>query len=113
METEFLKELNENLKQGIPTSKSKKADLVPKIAVAIHLLEWSFSCLTTKEDTYIKESITIETLQKAICYVEYLEEQKELFNTVFINFLLCLSLTEYVFSNNSIVFRPIHNKTFF
>ena len=88
METEFLKELNENLKQGIPTSKSKKADLVPKIAVAIHLLEWSFSCLILNIITNITESITIETLQKAICYVQYLEEQKELFNTVYINFFI-------------------------
>lgn len=37
METNFLEELNEDLENGRPTSKSKKPDLVPEIATALHI----------------------------------------------------------------------------
>lgn len=87
METQFLIELNDDLKNGRPTAKSKKSEFIPKVAAGLHVLEHAFKQL--KENNYIElipESISLETLERAILYLDSLEEQKDLFMTVRIPF---------------------------
>ena len=68
---------------GRPTVKSKKAEFIPKIAVAIHVMEFSFGRLfQNREIDFIPQDIKIQTLKKSILFLEKLEEQKDLFFTI-------------------------------
>lgn len=83
METQFLTDLNNALLNGIPTSKSKKPELVPKIAVSLHLLECTYNAIMeNNEDFIIPEAISLDTLKRAISYIDSIDEQKELFYNV-------------------------------
>ena len=89
METQFLSELNDDLKNGRPTNHSKKMELVPKLAASLHVIEYIFANLKDgKETEYIPEEIEKETLNKAMELVEALDEQKVVFNNVSNNKLL-------------------------
>ncbi|XP_057297169.1 uncharacterized protein LOC130626079 isoform X2 [Hydractinia symbiolongicarpus] len=82
METQFLTDLNNDLLHGRPTSKSKKPELIPKVAVALHTVEYFYNALFNEvEFTCLPEAISLQTLERAIMYVESIDEQKELFYT--------------------------------
>lgn len=82
MESNFIKDLNDAMKQGLPTTKSKKAELVPKIAVSIHLLEHYFIKASGHNLHEIHEEISLDTFNKASYFVDTLEQLKELFSIV-------------------------------
>ena len=66
---------------GQPTVTSKKCELIPKIAVGLHVLESAFKiCKGTSIS--ISEEINQDIIQKAVLFVESLEEQKETFKSV-------------------------------
>ncbi|XP_057290903.1 uncharacterized protein LOC130613599 [Hydractinia symbiolongicarpus] len=89
MEKNFLIELNDNLKNGRPTQKNKTTDVIPKLAVAIHLLEHIFLQINSgRNNTTFPESITLQTMQKANYYSQMLTEQKEFFNG-FVSDMVC------------------------
>ena len=65
---------------GLPTE-NKKIELVPKMAVALHVLENVFSiCQGTA--THIPEDVSPEIFTRTILYVDSLDEQKETFKSV-------------------------------
>jgi len=80
-ETEIINNFNDALLQGTPTVKSKKTDLVPRIAVAIHCLESVFACFHQNSKLNLREDIGLNTVKKAIYFVDFLENQKEIFSS--------------------------------
>ncbi|XP_057299501.1 uncharacterized protein LOC130630121 [Hydractinia symbiolongicarpus] len=67
METQFLTDLNNDLLHGRPTSKSKKPELIPKVAVALHTVEYFYNALFNEvEFTCLPEAISLQTLERAI-----------------------------------------------
>ena len=81
METNFIKDLNESMKQGLPPPKSKKGELVPKVAVSLHILERLFQIVTGRR-TVMDQEISIDTFNKALYFIDIVEQQKEVFSTV-------------------------------
>lgn len=70
-------EINEAIIAGeFSPPKSKKLDLLPRIATALHVLEKSLECVLAGHDIIIPSVISKETLEKAKLFVEHLESQK-------------------------------------
>lgn len=67
LQGEFIKELNESLTEGIAGPKSKKVDLLQRLAVNLHV----------SNNIVSKKDVGIETVKKALCYLEYSLAQKE------------------------------------
>ncbi|XP_057299381.1 uncharacterized protein LOC130630001 [Hydractinia symbiolongicarpus] len=82
MESDFISDFNNALREGRPTPKSKKSDLVPRIAASIHTLHQVFYSIVNKRPFALTEEITKEILIKTIHFVEIAEEQKEFFSMV-------------------------------
>ena len=83
MTHEHIVEINQALTDGEVTPHTKKCDIIPRIAVAMHILEAvTKALLQDREIESVQRCITSNTLQKAIEYVNHLEEQKETFLTV-------------------------------
>ena len=66
METSYIRELNDSLRNGRPPPKSKKSDFVPRICVALHVLECIFKSLDEVSDFIMAEEISVERLESAI-----------------------------------------------
>ncbi|XP_066925005.1 uncharacterized protein [Clytia hemisphaerica] len=81
-ETAYIKEYNRCLLNGIPTSKSKRAEFIPKIAALLHISEKMFQIAAGNVEGPIAEAITLDSLQKAITLVDLLEEQKRFFTNI-------------------------------
>ena len=80
---EHIMQINEALKNGECTPQSKKSDLIPRVAVGIHVLEHvTVTLLNGDQVQPIPQGIQEPTVKKAIDYVNYLESQKEVFLAV-------------------------------
>lgn len=64
MEYEYLNDLNENIQCGKPTVTSKKCDIIPKVEVAIHVMENLFKKQKGVIQT-LPEAISSETIKKS------------------------------------------------
>lgn len=64
MEYEYLNDLNENIQCGKPTVTSKKCDIIPKVAVSIHVMENLFKKQKGVIQT-LPEAISSETIKKS------------------------------------------------
>ena len=83
METSFLVNLNDDLLKGRPTTPSKLPDLLPKIAGSLHILEHCYAVAIKKSNfNVIPEEINVDTLRRALIYLEVLEDQKQMFHNV-------------------------------
>eukprot|EP00112_Aurelia_sp_Birch-Aquarium-sp1_P018165 Seg4296.3 transcript_id=Seg4296.3/GoldUCD/mRNA.D3Y31 product="hypothetical protein" protein_id=Seg4296.3/GoldUCD/D3Y31 len=88
MTRDHIMEINQALKDGEVTPHTKKCDIIPRMAVAMHILQTvTKALLENQEIDSIQPGITSNTLQKAIEYVNHLEEQKETFLTVSDSFI--------------------------
>ena len=74
--------MNTALLEGNATPKSKIVDLVPRIAVAFHVIERIYYKTVNSVPIIIEEEISQQCILQAIHFVECLEEQKHLFGTV-------------------------------
>ena len=80
---EHIQQINEALTNGEFTPQTKKCDIIPRLAVAIHVLEQiTVPLLTGNEVQPIAQGIGKTTLKMAIDYVSYLESQKDIFLSV-------------------------------
>lgn len=75
----FVAEVNDAIKEGKVPPKSKKPELIPRIACALHVLDHTMAELlagvpSTPPDTMILRT----TLQNAASFVDHLETQKEI-----------------------------------
>ena len=78
MRRTFIETRNECFSSGIPAPTSKLNELLPKIAVAIHVFEHTVLNFE-EEDFHMPTEIKLDTFQRAKIYVQFLEEQKEVF----------------------------------
>ena len=86
---EHIQLINEALTNGECTPQTKKCDIIPRLAVSLHVFEKIALALLAGNDVPpIPQSITKETLQKAVDYVNYLESQKDIFLAVSVQSLL-------------------------
>jgi len=88
MKSNFIKDVNECLKEGKPTPKTKKSEFIPKVAVALHVLEHSFQNIVRGEDRALTEEITNDEILRATYLINIIEEQKELLGTFIQDLLL-------------------------
>ena len=77
---EFIGEVNGAIQDGsYPPPKSKKLDLIPRVAAALHAFTIGMNnVLAGHADVEIPTVIPLQTLQRAISYVNYLETQKHM-----------------------------------
>lgn len=78
MNAAFTTEVNAAILDGLMPPKSKKSDLVPRIAMALHVFSHVARSLLNGED--LNECSTVisrDTFQRAVMFVEYLEQQKD------------------------------------
>ena len=78
MNTNFTAEVNAAILDGIMPPKSKKSDLVPRVAMALHVFtEVVQSALNGHELHECSLAIPMDTFQRALAFVEHLESQKD------------------------------------
>ena len=78
LEGEFIQQLNESLTEGIVGPKSKKVDLLQRLAVSLHVFNHIASkLLRGRKPGAPPKDVGIETVKKALCYLEYSLAQKE------------------------------------
>ena len=78
LEAEFIEELNNALKEGVAGPKSKKVDLLKRVAVSIHVFNHIATRLLRgcKPGAPAKE-VTLSTVEKALKFVDYCVGQKD------------------------------------
>lgn len=80
LNTQFIEEINDALQEGQPLPKSKKVDIVQRVAVSVHILNHTCSQLLTGQvPTAPSDEVDVNTFQEALKYVEWAEEQKTIF----------------------------------
>ena len=83
VEENFIEELNESLLKGFPTPKSKKLDLIQRVAVSVHVFNHTAeSLLKGRKPRRPSTQISIETLKKAQAFVEFAESQKDIVTNI-------------------------------
>ena len=71
-------DINDAINDGeTPQPKSKKLDLLPRLAAALHVLVYTMECaLAGHEEAEIPITISKDTLEMAKFYLEHVEGQK-------------------------------------
>ena len=82
METDFIKEANSKMKKAIPVHSSKMSDQIPKIAVALHVLEQMFDIIIDEEKTTLSEEVSLQSLIHARNLINHSEDQKSVLKEV-------------------------------
>ena len=102
METDFITELNEAMQEGIPTPQTKKCELIPKIAVSLHIISHLFGYFNENNRAEISEEIPLDVFNQASYFVEIVEQQKDIYSTVRINmFYYICSILSFLSCINS------------
>ena len=78
LEAEFIEGLNTAVKEGVPGPKSKKVDLLKRLAVSIHVFNHIASRLIrgVKPGAPAKD-VTLDTVKKALTFLDYCLAQKD------------------------------------
>lgn len=80
MTHEHIMQVNEALSEGEVTPHTKKCDIIPRLALGIHVFQFIAARLLDRTEVVnIPRAIPTESLAKAIDYVNYLEGQKDTF----------------------------------
>ena len=75
-----INEINQAIEEGRTPPKSKKADLVQRVAVAIHMfVHVTHNLLSCIKPDMPPLAVSLNTLESAIAYVEWAESQKGIF----------------------------------
>lgn len=83
IQEDFIQELNDSLLKGVPTPKSKKVDLIQRVAVSVHVFNHiTTSLIKGQKPRPPSSQVTIETLKKAQAFVDFAESQKQLVTDV-------------------------------
>ena len=79
LEDDFIREVNDAIQNGNVPPKSKKIDLLQRVAISLHVFNFvTDELLQGWKQPTVPMQISLETLQQAIHYVEYTETQKEI-----------------------------------
>ncbi|KAJ8046754.1 hypothetical protein HOLleu_01090 [Holothuria leucospilota] len=81
MEEDFILEINEAIRSGKTPPKSKKIDLIMRVALALHILTFALETILDGVDTGdIPLEIPLIHLEAAVYYISYCETQKAIFS---------------------------------
>ncbi len=73
----FTADINDAINDGETTPpKSKKLDLLPRMATTLHVLHHTMECALADHELTIPTTISKDTLKKAKLYVDHVENQK-------------------------------------
>ena len=79
LKDDFIKEVNKAIQNGNVPPKSKKIDLLQRVATSLHVFNFiTDEFLQGQKPPTVPTQISLETLQQAKRYVEYAETQKEI-----------------------------------
>ena len=88
LQYEHIQQINEALQNGDCTPQTKKCDIIPRLAVGIHVFQHVTKALLAGNEVQpVPQSIEKKTVERAIDYCSYLESQKEIFLVVCIDLL--------------------------
>ncbi len=99
---EFIRELNQAILTGDDIPRSKSVDLIQRVSVALHIFNHVVSqVLMRVQPTQPPLEISLQTLRRAVKYVEWANSQKEIIVEVslFCSFGVC-SVAEPVWCNH-------------
>ena len=86
MNDEFIKQMNEAILNGEFPPKTKKSDLVLKVALSVHIFDHIAKALLDGKDPETpSETTELSTFKRAINYVEHIKSEKELIVEVKVN----------------------------
>ena len=78
-EEDHIKSVNESIQEGVPPPKSKRVDLLKRIAVSLHVLTYTLSDLICgRKPRAISKDIDLVMVEKALLLLDYAESQKQL-----------------------------------
>ena len=90
LKDDFIKEINEAIQQGLVPPKSKKIDVLQRVAASLHVFSHVTEALIQGEKPSAPpREISSDTLKKAKLFVEYTDTQKEIVLEVRIFLFIC------------------------
>ena len=79
LQDDFIQEVNDSIKAGNVPPKSKKIDLLLRVAVCLHVFDYTTSELIEgRQPRTPPQSISLQTLNRAQQFVDYAETQKHI-----------------------------------
>ena len=76
---DFIQEVNDAIKEGNVPPKSKKVDLLQRVSSALHVFNYiAEELIAGRKPGSPPPEISLETLNRANCFVEYAETQKDI-----------------------------------
>ena len=79
LKDDFITQVNDVIRQGNVPPKSKKIDLLQRVATSLHVFDFvANELLHGRKPPSPHKGISLEMLEKALKYVEYVETQKEI-----------------------------------
>ncbi len=99
IETEFITELNEAITEGIPSPKSKRTDLVKRLAVSLHVFTHIISDLVEgRKPRSPSKEVTLDTVKKSLLVLDYCESQKQIvIEVIKMNYILS-AMNKYTYT---------------
>ncbi len=99
IETEFITELNEAITEGIPSPKSKRTDLVKRLAVSLHVFTHIISDLVEgRKPRSPSKEMTLDTVKKSLLVLDYCESQKQIvIEAIKMNYILS-AMNKYTYT---------------
>ena len=99
IETEFITELNEAITKGIPSPKSKRTDLVKRLAVSLHVFTHIISDLVEgRKPRSPSKEVTLDTVKKSLLVLDYCESQKQIvIEVIKMNYILS-AMNKYTYT---------------
>lgn len=96
LKDDFIKYVNDAIQNGNVPPKSKKIDLLQRLATSLHVLNFiTDALLQGRKPPAPPTQISLQTLQQAKRYVEYAETQKEIVMEVNMNTFTSLCLRQF------------------
>ena len=90
LKDDFIKEVNEAIQQGCVPPKSKKLDVLQRVAASLHVFSHVTEALIQGEKPSAPpREISSDTLEKAKLFVEYTDTQKEIVMEVSVFLFMC------------------------
>jgi hypothetical protein len=99
IETELITELNEAITEGIPSPKSKRTDLVKRLAVSLHVFTHIISDLVEgRKPRSPSKEVTLDTVKKSLLVLDYCESQKQIvIEVIRMNYMLS-AMNKYTYT---------------
>ena len=79
LQAEFITQLNESITEGLPAPKSKRIDLIQRLAVSLHVFTHVIKLLVGgRKPRRPSKEVSLETVKKTVLLMEYADSQKQI-----------------------------------